>query len=426
MSSSTRYLLIILGVAFLLVVLWFLKSIVAYILIAAVAAQILFTWQVVNNYRYFVKKHKRPRLGYHPRCILIVPCKGKDETFETNIKSLLYQNYSKYSVLFVVQDTLDPAYQCLSNIIKNETAKSKALSIQILTAGISQCCSQKLHNLLYAYKHIPDDAEILAFADSDVNAGINWLAHLVYPLRKKRNGLSSGYRWFVPEKNNIASLALSAMNAKICQMLGNTRLNLAWGGSMAITVEKFRNLNIEQIWQKALSDDLSISRCVRKAGLKITFVPACLITTYQSSTWSNLWEFGRRQFIITRIYSPVMWLFGLMSSIFSVAGLWGGIGLAIWANYNNVNYAILAIIVPSAFWGCQFCRAIVRQKLIFKLLPQQKKRLRPVRIADIFFCWVWSIIFMIIMLSTIFGRTILWRGIKYKIKSPLNIEILER
>jgi len=36
MSSSTRYLLIILGVAFLLVVLWFLKSIVAYILIAAV------------------------------------------------------------------------------------------------------------------------------------------------------------------------------------------------------------------------------------------------------------------------------------------------------------------------------------------------------------------------------------------------------
>ena len=75
---------------------------------------------------------------------------------------------------------------------------------------------------------------------------------------------------------------------------------------MAITVENFKKLGLEKTWEKVISDDLSLSRAVHKAGLKMVFVPACMIASYVTTSWRQFWEFARRQIIITRIYSPGM------------------------------------------------------------------------------------------------------------------------
>ena len=90
----------------------------------------------------------------------------------------------------------------------------------MLVSGPGQTCSQKIHNLLYAYHQIPDDIEVLAFADSDIYVKPHWLRHLVHPLRLKTRGATSGYRWFVPTTSNLATLALSAINAKIAATSG--------------------------------------------------------------------------------------------------------------------------------------------------------------------------------------------------------------
>ena len=63
--------------------------------------------------------------------------------------------------------------------------------------------------------------------------------------------LWSGYRWFIPMENNSATLALSVINAKIAQLLGVTRFNQAWGGSMAVRVDVFKRLGMDKIWQKS-------------------------------------------------------------------------------------------------------------------------------------------------------------------------------
>ena len=64
---------------------------------------------------------------------------------------------------------------------------------------------------------------------------------------------------------------------------------------MAIRVEVFRELGLDRIWPKSLSDDLSLSTAVKKAGKKVAFVPACLVASYESTTWSQLFEFGLTQ-----------------------------------------------------------------------------------------------------------------------------------
>lgn len=395
------------------------------ILIAiAIVVEIVFTLQVYSNFHYAMKKYRRQR-SFQPPCVLIVPCKGLVEAFEANIRSFYEQEYKRYRLWFVVADRSDPAYEALLRLKARHRRQSSAQEVRILTAGQTSGCSQKLHNLLVAYRQTPAEVEALVFADSDACAGPDWLGQLVAPLRKRHIGLASGYRWFVPKENNWATLALSAMNAKVCQLLGNTRFNLAWGGSMSVRKADFVRLGVEQIWEHSLSDDLSLSRAVRKAGLRTRFVPACMIASYESTTWAKLWEFSRRQFIITRVYSPRLWLFGLFGALLSVAGLWGGLGLAAWGLAARPRFWVEYAAVGAVFLGCQIFRAFLRQELAARLLPKDKTAMRSARWADRLGFWAWGILLLAVIAASAAGRTIVWRGIRYRLNGPGDIEILD-
>ena len=401
-----------------------------YIALAAILSQLLFLIQTCVNYRYALTKYKKKRLLYRPRTALIVPCKGLDSAFQQNITSFFNQDYENYLLWFVVADKADPAYAPLCELKNRLSQSSKADEVQVLVAGFAQSCSQKNHNLLYGCQRIGSDVEVLAFADSDICVRSDWLSHIVHPLRYPKSGAASGYRWFVPKKNNLASLALSAVNAKIAQLLGNTHFNQAWGGSMAIRVDVFRQVGLDKIWPKALSDDLSLSYAVKKARKKVVFVPACLVASYESTTWGELFEFGRRQFLITRVSTPGTWWFGLCSSLYSILGLWGGAALAIYAAVKSsiINYQLsILVAVPILFFVAQLARAILRQEgMARKLLEEHWPKLKVAAVVDIAFFWLWSPLMLVLILSSAFGRTICWRGIRYKLLSPTQTIVLNK
>jgi len=389
-----------------------------YIALAAIVSQLLFLFQTYNNHRFAIQKYKRKRLWYRPRAVLIVPCKGLDSAFQENISSFFNLDYENYLLWFVVGDESDPAYGELCELKDRLSQSSKAQDVRVFVAGQGQTCSQKIHNLLYCYEKIGDDIDVLAFADSDVCIHSNWLSHLVYPLRQSRIGASSGYRWFVPKKNNPASLALSAMNAKVAQLLGNTRFNQAWGGSMAIRVDVFRKLGLDKIWPKTLSDDLSLSCAVKKAGMKVAFVPACLVASNEVTTWRKLFEFGRRQFLITRVSAPKTWWFGLVSSLYSILGVWGAAGLAVYAWVIENEHLPLFTAVPVVFFVSQLIRAVLRQRMAGKLLKREYRAMKVAYATDILAFWLWSFLLLLFIISSAFGRTICWRGIRYKLLGP--------
>jgi cellulose synthase/poly-beta-1,6-N-acetylglucosamine synthase-like glycosyltransferase len=401
-----------------------------YIAIALILSQLLFLYHTGRNYHYALTRYKKKRISYRPRTVLIVPCKGLDSTFQQNITSFFNQDYENYLLWFVVADKEDPAFAPLCELKNRLSQTSKAEDVQVLVAGQAQSCSQKVHNLLYCCRRIGSDIEALAFADSDICVRSDWLSHIVHPLRYPKTGAASGYRWYVPEKNNLASLALSAVNAKIAQLLGNTPFNQVWGGSMAIRVETFKELDIDKIWQKALSDDLSLSYAVKKTRKKVVFVPACLVASYISTTWRELFEFGRRQFLITRVSTPGTWWFGLSSSLYSILGLWGGAAIALYAAVKSsiINYHLsILVAVPILFFVAQLARAILRQEgMARKLLEEHWPKLKVAAVVDIAFFWLWSPLMLVLILSSAFGRTICWRGIRYKLLSPTETIVLNK
>jgi cellulose synthase/poly-beta-1,6-N-acetylglucosamine synthase-like glycosyltransferase len=408
-----------------------------YIALAAILSQLLFLVQTVNNYRYTLVKYKKKRSWHELRTVLIVPCKGLDSTFQKNITSLFNQDYENYLLWFVVAEKSDPAYDELCKLKNQLSQSSKARDVQVFIAGkvsdseklttsneqptTRYACSQKIHNLLYAYKKIGDDIDALAFADSDICVRTNWLSHLVWHLRLSKTGATTGYRLFIPAGNNPASLALSVMNAKVAQLLGNTRFNQAWGGSMAIRVDVFREIGLDKIWPKTISDDLSLSRAVKKAGRKVEFVPACLVASYESTTWPKLFEFAHRQFLITRVTAPRTWLFGFLSSLYSILGLWAGSAFATYAavKSSSIDYQLLILLaVPVFFFAGQLASAILRQKMISRLLEKDWQKLKLACAVDILFFWAWSLLLLFLILSSAFGRTIRWRGTHYKLLGP--------
>jgi cellulose synthase/poly-beta-1,6-N-acetylglucosamine synthase-like glycosyltransferase len=392
-----------------------------YIALVAILSQFLFLFQAYNNYRYALAKHKKERLWYGQRVVLIVPCKGLDPNFQNNIASLYNQDYDNYLLWFVVADESDPAYSELCKLKSQLGETSKAQDVKIYIAGKGQSCSQKIHNLLYCCERISDDIDVMAFADSDICVHSNWLSHLVYPLRQPKNGVATGYRWFIPKTNNLATLTLSSVNAKIAQLLGNTRFNHAWGGSMAVRVDVFRSLGIDKIWPKVLSDDLSISCAAKKAGMKVAFVPACLVASHESTTWRKLLEFGRRQFLITRIYAPRTWWFGLCSNLYSVLGIWGVAGLIIYAAVVHHKNPGLFIAVPIVFFINQLSGAILRQRMAKRLFHDEREALGAACITDILLCWIWPALLLFFIIISAFGRTIVWRQIHYKLIGPTEI-----
>jgi len=395
-------------------VLW---KIYDHIAVFLILSQLLFMVQAFRNFYFAVKRSKKPCKGSRPVVLLTVPCKGIDNAFEKNISSFFKLQYPGYHLCFVVEDLSDPAYEKLSEIKNRHRQGSLAADIRILVAGGATGSSQKIHNMLHSYNNAPENTEVLVFADSDACVRPNWLEHMVYPLRKPKAGATTGYRWFVPEKNNLASLALSAMNAKIAQMLGNSRFNQAWGGSMAITKKMFEKTELPKIWKNAISDDLALSYAVKKQKKKIIFAPACLVASYESTTWPALFEFARRQFLITKVTMARTWAFALFCSTIALVGVWVAGPLAIMAHITQQKNFALYLTVPILFLTAQFIRPVLRQIMVAKLLPGDAKRLRVAAAADIGGNLLWSWVMFACIAASAIGRTITWRGIKYKLVS---------
>ena len=171
----------------------------------------------------------------------------------------------------------------------------------------------------------------------------NWLKALVAPLAKKGVGATSGYRWYVPGCGHLAASLRSAWNAATLGLMVHPHYGFAWGGSTAIRREVFEKLRIREVWVHGLSDDLLLTQAVRGTGLRIQFVAASLVPTFEPCTWRQLVEWTNRQVTIGRIYAPQTWTASVVVHLISLTlgvlgltavmtGRWfgGGLLLSYW------------------------------------------------------------------------------------------------
>jgi cellulose synthase/poly-beta-1,6-N-acetylglucosamine synthase-like glycosyltransferase len=338
----------------------------------------------------------RPRRTTNERVLVFCPCKGTDPEFEKNVRSILDQDYPNFTVQFVVESEDDPAYQTL-----------KQIGIQdIVVAGRASDCGQKVHNLTYAVEHDSTPAEIFVFCDSDARFDRQWLSKLIAPLEQQT--ITTGYRWYVTPRFHPPTLLRSAWNASVVSMLGAHARNFAWGGSMAVRRSTFGEIRVLDAWHGSVSDDYSITRAAERAGIRIIFVPECLIPSYGECTWRELLEFTTRQITITRVYHPRLWRIGFIAqAITSTAFL---------------TLPFTSPLLWLTIYGLSGAKAWLRLSAVRSVLPQPA--LSKFGWFYILFSPAIALLYLYNMIRSALGTDIVWRQIHYKLVSPNQTHVL--
>jgi len=381
------------------------------------AAMLLQTYEHARFSRS--RRRQKPQDRFCPRVELFVPCKGIDSGFRSLVEAVLKQHYPAYAVTFVVESQDDPAWPCL----QERLSQPLALPVRILVAGHSRGCGQKVHNLLFATASLDSSVEVVAFLDSDVCLPLDWLRLLVQPLQKSSVGAVTGYRWFVPAVDGWSSAVLSALNGAVALLLGNHPWNGIWGGSWGIRRSTFEAAAIRQAWQGALTEDYPAWKAIRKTGLRVVFEPGCLLASPTQCTWSTLIEFGRRQYLITRVYAPGLWWLAFLGELLFSLAFWGGLALEAghWLAREGTTWISLAL---ATLYALATVRAGFRQSVASAMFPEWHDALCRARILDIWAQPVLSLCNLGLVLMSAFGRRVTWRGIRYQLDGPEQTQVL--
>src|SRR6202023_3925688 len=191
-----------------------------------------------------------------------------------------------YEIFFILAAGSDAARSAVERI-----AASSKVKARVVIAGSPSNSSEKVNNLRVAVEQLPPEFEVLVFTDSDGRPGKSWLHHLVAPLGDVRIGATTTMRWFIPNRNNLATALLAAWNAPVVTMLSEKGKNFCWGGGTAIRRSLFDQLGVLEEWKYSVSDDYSLTRSLHQAGRSIMFLPDCLTVSYVEATFASLLEF---------------------------------------------------------------------------------------------------------------------------------------
>lgn len=379
-------------------------------------------WHFLRRVRRWDRRHKHrdmKGLSFRGPAVVIVAIKGVDERFERHIAGLTTQDYPQYRLIFTVESEDDPAHAAIAALIQRGGQRE----IELVVADRAERGGQKVHNLLAALRHLRDTDEAIVFADADVVPDDQWLGRMVGPLVRDWIGAATGYRWLIPADegaDNLPMRVASVINSTVATLQGPPRRTHAWGGSTALLRRTLDEAKVVEHWQGALSDDYQMSRAIRRIDKVVFFVPRCLVGSPARFTWSSLMEFGRRQYVITRVHAPMLWLLGLLFTAMSLAG-WLSVIIAAVMHVEGWGWGLVA---AAAVYLLDLTRGHFRARVArFILGDAAVERLRGALALDRFATPLVMAVHLLLILRSALGRRITWAGITYHMRGRQDVEI---
>jgi hypothetical protein len=159
-----------------------------------------------------------------------------------------------------------------------------------------------------------------------------------------------------------------------------------------------------------------MTAAVRAANLRVLFVPTCLIPSYGACGWSDLWEFSTRQMKITRVYAPRVWRVGVVSYTLFTATL------------AALTWSLGSGPLPVAFWTTLVVMAAYRGNL--RLAAARRAISHPsIRTRRWFYRLASPLVAFLFLgniAAAVWSRTIVWKGVRYRMNSPNDTVVLGR
>ena len=386
--------------------------------IVQIAVGAYLIWQGLQWLGY-ARRRMRTDPGFHaPRVAVLCPCKGVESGLERNLVALTEFNHQNYEVFFILASESDPAAAIVNRVIS-----SSRVTAHLIVAGQPQECGEKVNNLRVVVEQLPEEFEVLVFADSDGRPGRSWLQRLTAPLDDGRIGATTTMRWLIANRGDLATALLAAWNAPIVTMLSEKGKNFCWGGGTAIRRSVFEGIGALDEWRTSVSDDYSMTNALERAGRSIFFVPECLTVSYVETDLSGLLEFTNRQILITRVYAQKIWRAAAVTHLLYCVTVVLGLALTIGDLISErpaLHIAALTffILLLSAI------RASLRVIAVTEILPGSKAQIMNQAWVNIALPAAIPFVYLINFTHSLLTRKIRWRNIRYELISSNQTRII--
>lgn len=395
-----------------------METLFYYLAIAQIGVGVYLVWQGMQ-WLAFARRRMQGDPGFNaPRVALLCPCKGVEAGLEQNLTALTEFDYRNYEIFFVLAAASDSAYSTVKRVAEHSKAPA-----HVVIAERPEGCGEKVHNLRVAIEQLPEDFEVLAFADSDGRPGKLWLRGLVGALHDNQAGAATTMRWLIPNGHHLATGLLAAWNASVVTMLSEKGKNFCWGGGTAIRRSVFDAIRVSDEWTHSVSDDYSMTRALQRAGRAISFVPECLTATYAEVDYRGLLEFTNRQILITKVYAKKTWAAGAMTHF--LYGVTLPLGLAV--TLRNLVATLPAFHLAVLTFAPMLLAAIrggLRVAAVTEVLPGLRAQIASQAWMYIVLGVFVPYLFLLNFLMSLFTRKIRWRGVTYELISPQQTRIV--
>jgi len=280
----------------------------------------------------------------------------------------------------------------------------------VVVAGAAAARAQKVQNLLAALPALrPDDAALVTL-DADTVPPSNMLAELLRPVLTGQGDISSGYRWTLPAYPGAGPLLLSLAEMGVATLPRCARCNLCWGGATAVGRRALERLDLPRLWDRAVSDDLSVSRAAHRLGLVIYSPLTARPPSPAAAGVVDALRFGVRQHRLMRLHSPGRWR--LAGSVLALPVAGGSAALAAGAGGSRAALACLAVA-----WLLQRSRAALRAAIARRVLTPDAA-VEAARALHWGRWWQPSLALALhaaAWMGSAFGRDLDWAGRRYRV-----------
>jgi len=239
-------------------------------------------------------------------------------------------------------------------------------------------------------------------------------------------GAASGYRWYDPRWGAVPDLLRTAWNAGGFVFLVNPQTSFVWGGAMALRRSTYQKAGIANVWSKALSDDMTLSRRLKSMGLRLKFVPECIVISQAPDTLSSAVSWTNRQTLVTRFYNKPFWMVtGIFHGLGNVLG-WGlllfGVGSLITGGAKLP--AALALAGGLVWLAHLWVFALLLITPLDRLLQPRGIMLGARRWTLVLVAPMASLLQGLNSINSCFTRRIRWAGITYQIEDHERMEVV--
>ena len=359
-------------------------------------------------------RRPQPRPDVAPPVLVAVPVRGA-AGLEGFLSALSAQDYPSWRAVFAVEGRADPAFPALARFAAECPSR-----FAVVVAGAAEGRAQKVQNLLAVLPALRPDDSALVTLDADTLPPPGTLTELLRPVLTGQGDLSSGYRWTLPASPAAGPLLLSLAEMGVATLPRCARCNLCWGGATAVGRRALERLDLPRLWERAVSDDMSLSRAAHRAGLVIYAPLTVRPPSPEGVGLREALRFGVRQHRLMRLHSPGRWL--LAGLLLALPALGGATAMAAAATGSRA-----ALVCLGVAWLLQRARAGLRGSIARRVLPPEAaaealRALRrgrwwqPLAHALHFLAWVGSAA----------GNHLDWAGRRYRLSARGEVRAVRR